>query len=158
MKRFTRLQHLLRLAARIGADPADGDDLRLQKTLLVFGSFMFIPAGIIWGIIYFVFGELLAGAIPLSYSAVSTISIVIFAFTRNYRFLRFSQLLLILLLPFLLQVALGGFVNASAVIVWSLICPFGLNSTAPVPSHAARRSDTARLRAQRSPRAHIPRR
>ena len=32
---------------------------------------------------------------------------------------------LILLLPFLLQIALGGYINASAVIIWSLICPLG---------------------------------
>ncbi|HET7091026.1 MAG TPA: adenylate/guanylate cyclase domain-containing protein [Anaerolineae bacterium] len=126
MIRLVPFRRLVDLAARIGADPADSDEIRLQKTLLVLGgSFMFIPAGVIWGVIYFLFGEPLAGAIPLSYSIFSTISIVIFAFTRNYRFLRFSQLLLILLLPFLLQVALGGFVNASAVIMWSLICPFG---------------------------------
>jgi len=30
---------------------------------------------------------------------------------------------MILLLPFLLQIALGGFINSSAVILWSLICP-----------------------------------
>jgi len=37
----------------------------------------------------------------------------------------FSQLTLILLLPFLLMMALGGFVNGSAVVLWALICPMG---------------------------------
>ena len=40
-------------------------------------------------------------------------------------FFRFSQLFLILLLPFLLMAALGGFVSGSAVILWALICPLG---------------------------------
>ena len=111
--------------ARVGADSTDGDDLRLQKALLVGGSFMFIIAGALWGVAYFLFGEPLAGAIPLSYAAVSFVSVLIFTITRRYRFFRFSQLSLILLLPFLLQVALGGFINSSAVILWSLICPFG---------------------------------
>ena len=116
---------IILLAARVGADPADEDNLRLQKALLVGGSFMFTAAGGIWGIAYIGLGEAPAGLIPLSYAAVSLLSIILFAVTRRYRFFRFSQLLLILLLPFLLQVALGGFVNSSAVVLWSLISPFG---------------------------------
>jgi len=118
-------QKLLVWIARIGADPADSDEVRLQKTLLVGGSFMFIPAGVLWGIAYFALGEPLAGSIPLSYSAVLFLSLTLFALTRRYRFFRFIQLLLILLLPVLLQMVLGGFINSSAVVLWSLICPFG---------------------------------
>ena len=36
--------------ARIGADPADGDEVRLRKAFLVSGSFMFILAGAVWGV------------------------------------------------------------------------------------------------------------
>ncbi|MEE8551376.1 MAG: hypothetical protein V3T08_09015 [Gemmatimonadota bacterium] len=52
-------------------------------------------------------------------------SIAVFAVTRRYSFLRASQLTLILLVPFLLMVTLGGFVNSSAVILWSLLAPLG---------------------------------
>jgi guanylate cyclase len=45
--------------------------------------------------------------------------------THQYRFFRASQLVLILLLPFLLMLALGGFINSSVVILWSFICPLG---------------------------------
>ena len=113
------------LIARVGAQSGDTDDLRLQKALLVGGSFMFIAAGALWGLIYIAFGELLAGLIPLGYMIVSLFSIILFAVTRRYRFFRFSQLLLILLLPFLLMLALGGFVNSSAVILWSFLSPLG---------------------------------
>jgi guanylate cyclase len=63
--------------------------------------------------------------IPLSYSFVSLLSIVYFGWTRQYQFFRFSQLMLILLLPFFLMVALGGYINGSAVILWALISPLG---------------------------------
>ncbi len=125
MTHSTPLHKLIALAARIGADPSDSDDVRLQKALLVGGSFMFILAGALWGIAYTAFGEPLAGLIPLLYAVVSSVSVAIFAFTRRYHFFRFSQLLLILLLPFLLQIALGGFINSSGVVLWSLICPLG---------------------------------
>jgi guanylate cyclase len=111
--------------AHIGADPQDEDDIRLQKSLLVLCAFPFMLAGVMWGILYIAFGKPLAGAIPLTYSAISLLSILYFGQTRQYRFFRFSQLLLILLLPFLLMLALGGFINGSAVILWSLICPMG---------------------------------
>jgi guanylate cyclase len=86
---------------------------------------MFILAGAVWGVAYIALGELWPGLIPFSYAIFSFLSLVVFAFTRRYQTFRFSQLLLILLLPFLLQAALGGFVNSSAVVLWSLICPFG---------------------------------
>jgi guanylate cyclase len=119
------IQRVLPSVARIGSDPNDDDDIRLQKSLLVICAFPFMVAGIAWGLMYILFNEPLAGAIPLSYSFISLLSIIYFGRTRKYHFFRFSQLTLILMLPFLLMVALGGFVNGSAVILWALICPLG---------------------------------
>lgn len=111
--------------ARIGADPTDDDDLRLQKSLLVLCAFPFMVAGVAWGLMYVLFGEPLAGAIPLTYSFISFLSIIHFGLTRRYQFFRFSQLLLILLLPFFLMMTLGGYVGGSAVVLWALISPLG---------------------------------
>jgi adenylate cyclase len=119
------IQRTLPVVARIGSDPNDDDDIRLQKSLLVICAFPFMAAGVVWGVMYILFNEPLAGAIPLSYSVISLLSIMYFGRTRQYRFFRFSQLTLILLLPFLLMIALGGFINGSAVVLWSLICPMG---------------------------------
>ena len=119
------VQRVLPLIARIGSDPNDEDDIRLQKSLLVVCAIPFIFAGAAWGIMYILFNEPLAGAIPLSYSIISLFSTIHFGRTRQYQFFRFSQLALILLLPFFLMVALGGFINGSAVVLWSLICPLG---------------------------------
>ena len=41
--------------SHIGADPNDEDNVRLQKSLLVICSFPFMLAGLIWGIMYFIF-------------------------------------------------------------------------------------------------------
>ena len=113
------------LLDRVGVDPSDGDDARLRKALLLRASLMFILAGAAWGVFYMLFGEPLAGAIPLGYAVISTLSVIFFALTRRYELFRHGQLLLILVLPFLLQIALGGYINASAVIIWSLLCPLG---------------------------------
>lgn len=119
------IRRTLPTVARIGVDPTDTDDVRLQKSSLVLGCIMFILAGALWGILYFAFGDWVAGSIPLSYSVISLLSLIVFHLTRRYRLFVSSQLLLILILPFLLMMALGGFVRSSGVILWSLICPLG---------------------------------
>lgn len=129
--------NLLHRVARIGADPDDDDDIRLQKSLLVVCAIPFVLAGAAWGLTYILVGEPLAGMIPLSYSVISLLSIFHFGVTRRYHFFRFSQLMLILLLPFFLMAALGGFVNGSAVILWALICPLGA-LLFDEPAHAPR--------------------
>jgi len=110
---------LFSLVARIGADPRDDDDIRLRKALLALCAIPFIFAGAAWGALYILFDEPLAGAIPLAYAGVSLLSVIHFGLTRGYHFFRFSQLALILLLPFLLMAALGGY------ILWALINPLG---------------------------------
>src|SRR5258708_26468279 len=111
----TQLKTVLTRIARIGADPLDDDEMRLRKSLLVLCAFPFTVAGAAWGIMYILFGEPLPGLIPLSYAAISLLSILYFGWTRQYRLFRLSQLSLILLLPFFLMLSLGGFVNSSAV-------------------------------------------
>ncbi len=111
--------------ARVGSDPGDDDELKLKKSLLVLCSVLFIFAGLAWGVMYYALGAGLAGTIPFAYGLFSLLSIIYFAMTRRYWFFRFSQLVLILFLPFFLMLALGGYFYGSAVILWSLICPMG---------------------------------
>ena len=118
-------QRTISVVARIGSDPSDEDEIRLQKSLLVICALLFMVAGWAWGLMYFFFREPLAGSIPFSYGIFSLLSVLYFARTHQYAFFCFSQLLLILLLPFLLMVTLGGFINGSAVVLWALICPLG---------------------------------
>jgi guanylate cyclase len=102
-----------------------GDEDRLQKNMLVASTLMISTLAIFWGLLYIYLGETVAGLIPLSYAVLSYLSLYIFFTTRRYQFFRSSQLLLSLLLPFFLMIALGGFVNSSAVILWSLTSPLG---------------------------------
>ncbi|HLZ47437.1 MAG TPA: serine/threonine protein kinase, partial [Candidatus Limnocylindria bacterium] len=121
---------------RIGADPTDDEDQRRRKRYLAASAVLVLPAGIVWGLLYLATGERVAAAIPIGYSVLSSASLVAFARWHDFRAFRAFQLLFILLLPFLLQVALGGFVPASAVILWSLLCPFGALIFADVRSAA----------------------
>ncbi len=110
---------------RIVAEPNDDEEIKLRKSLLVVSTYLFILSGIIWSLIYIYLGNLLAGSIPLAYTAISLINLIYFRIKRHYYFFHFIQLMLFLLLPFLMMLVLGGFITGSAVILWSIISPLG---------------------------------
>ncbi|HEX5695829.1 MAG TPA: hypothetical protein VFZ15_05550, partial [Acidimicrobiia bacterium] len=104
---------LVRRFERIGDDPEDSVEIRLQKRVLVAVSVLVGGLAVIWGAIYLAYDEPRAALIPWVYAAAVSVSLAVYAVTHRYRWFRFTQLFLILVLPFLLQLALGGFVNAS---------------------------------------------
>jgi len=111
--------------ARIGDDPDDTLEIRIQKRVLVAVSTVVGVTALLWGALYLVFDEPLAASIPWTYAFAVGVSLLGFSVTGRYRVFRFTQLSLILLLPFMLQLALGGFADGSAVIIWSLLAPLG---------------------------------
>jgi adenylate cyclase len=113
------------LIAQIGADRRDSDEVALQKVILVCVVLASAVAAALWGLVYIAVGARTAGAIPAAYSVLSVANTVLFGMYRRYQVYRFTQLTLILLLPWLMTISLGGFHNASAVILWSTLCPLG---------------------------------
>jgi len=107
----------------IGADPADDNFTALQKRLTVGLTLIESIVGLLWGAFYFAFGAGPPAAIPAGFGIFSLIHTGVFAATRHLAAYRTIQLGLVLLLPFLLMVSLGGFMPSSAVILWSGLCP-----------------------------------
>lgn len=119
---------LLGLVDRIAlsvSGSADDPEVRTQKTLLVLSALLFLAPGLVWSAIYFVFDERLSAAIPFMYVMVTLLGLVIFALTHRFALLRWIELALILVLPFALQLTLGGFVPSSGVVLWSILAPIG---------------------------------
>jgi adenylate cyclase len=111
--------------ARIGADPRDDDDLRQKKALLVLLAVLIAPVSVVWGILYLALGSWV-GIAPLVYCAISVASLVVFARTKNFRFLLVVQLLDILVAPTAGgQMLVGGFLPSGAVGVWGILAPMG---------------------------------
>ncbi len=115
----------LRFVVRIGAREDETEDARVRRSLLVGTAFLILPAGLIWGSLYWIFGEPGAALLPYAYSVLSAASLVAFHASGRYSFFRSSELLLILFTPVALMVVLGGFVPSSAVILWSMLAPLG---------------------------------
>jgi signal transduction histidine kinase/AraC-like DNA-binding protein len=119
------MKTIIQKFVELGHRPDDPKDEKLKKSSLLVVSGPFSIAGLLWGVIYFSHGLILPGAIPFSYGVLSILNIISFGFSKQYKFFRNSQLFLILILPFALQISLGGFVPSSAVMYWAIIAPAG---------------------------------
>ena len=109
----------------IGADPLDTADERFRKRLLVGVALIILPVSFVWGCLYWAVGEHEVALTPWAYMTGSAISLLVFARTRNFAFLRTAQLILILVAPALGMIMIGGLDESSWVILWSLFAPLG---------------------------------
>jgi diguanylate cyclase (GGDEF)-like protein len=117
--------------------PTDSDEEKTRKGVLTIVSGIIAFLAIFWGSTYALLGKPYSGAIPGGYAIISFLSIGYYFVTRRFEFFRFSQLLLILLLPFFLQWSLGGFANGSVVMVWAFFTPLAAMLFADA-AHAAK--------------------
>ena len=111
--------------AQIGVAPDDPDEVRTRKVTLTLASEIVTVLSIIWVATYLALGLPVSAAIPFSYQVASVLTLLAFARTKDYRFFRFSQIILITALPFILQWSLGGYIASSAVSLWALVGVFG---------------------------------
>ena len=110
---------------RIGTAAADTNEVALQKRLAVALCAGTLPLTTLWSVIYLLMDAPLAAVAPVFYTVFTLANTALFAWTRNLEFYRFTQLLVILILPWLVTIALGGFQQSSVVIVWAALCPLG---------------------------------
>jgi guanylate cyclase len=117
--------------ARIGADPADDEELRQKKALLVLLALLVLPVSILWGTLYLALGSWV-GIVAYVYFSVSVGSLLVFARTRNFRQLLAVQLLDILLTTTIGQMLVGGFLPSGGVGLWGILAPLGALVFLPV--------------------------
>jgi class 3 adenylate cyclase len=123
--RAGRVRRLVERLAFAGVAATDSEEIRLQKVTITGAAVTVTGLAVIWVGTYLALGLPVSAAIPFTYQLVSIASLAVFARTKDYRFFRFSQLVLIIVLPFLLQWSLGGYVASSAVSLWGLVGAFG---------------------------------
>ncbi len=111
--------------AYAGCLPSDTASERLSKAILVTIPTAISLLSALWVLGYLLLDRPLSAAIPGGYAIFSLLSVLVFFRTKHFGFFRFSQLFLILWLPFLLQWSLGGFNSGSTVMIWAILSPIG---------------------------------
>src|SRR2546430_8339563 len=108
----------------IGCDPADSPEVRRQKRLLVLFSLAVVAPDPVWSGLYLVYHEPAAALVPMLYIPLALANLAAFSRTRRLQWAVAGQALIILVLPFLVHVTLGGFQPSSGVVLWSVLAPF----------------------------------
>lgn len=118
-----RLDRLITYIASATCLPDDTREERLRKAVVALLAAIWAVMGLIWGGIYLAFNLPLSASIPLGYAVFSAAGLVVFLRTRRYRLFLTLQLILVSLLPFCLQLTLGGYRASGAIVVWSVMAP-----------------------------------
>ncbi len=121
----TRLLAGATRVARIGQAPGDDPQTRLRKSALVSSSVAITVLATAWTCIYLALDRPVSALIPFTYQVCTVIGLAWFSRRRDMRTFGLLQVILMLVLPFLLQWSLGGFVDSSAVMVWAFAAPMG---------------------------------
>ncbi|MBM7504207.1 adenylate/guanylate cyclase domain-containing protein [Agromyces aurantiacus] len=135
MERFAvpaRVSDLVATVGSIGYAAGDDDRRRMEKSVLTRTAVFTLVVITPWTAFYYAIGLPVAAAIPTVYIVASIIGLVHLRATRDDRWFRFSQTAMFLTLPPLVHVALGGFANSSAVVLFALAAPVGALSFSSV--------------------------
>ena len=106
---------------QIGYQQGDSDELRIQKSFLVYLAVFMSVGGVVWGSISLSYGLAFQAAFPLAYVGISLINMIYFSLVKKIRVVRFIQVLISLSLPFLFQWSLGGFNASGTIMLWAIL-------------------------------------
>ena len=110
---------------RAGILPTDSEDVRLQKTILIFATGLISFASMLWLFIYWQLGPQVSSTIPFVFQLLLIGNLVVYLKTLKFDFFRQTQLALFLFMPFVAQWSMGNFITASGVSLWALLAPVG---------------------------------
>ncbi len=111
--------------AAIGNKETDTEKEKLQHGFLVYMGLLMSGGGLLWGTISVYYGLFLPSVIPYGYTILTAVNFTYFYFSKNFRLVRFFQVLISLLLPFMFQWVLGGVIPTGAVMLWSMVALIG---------------------------------
>jgi len=113
---------------RLGAiaDKAgDNDEEKLKHRLLILNGASLSLGGLVWGTLSVLLGLVLPATIPFGYTVITGANLTYLYFTKDFVTARTFQVLMSLLLPFLFQWSLGGFMTSGCVMMWAILCLIG---------------------------------
>ncbi len=70
-------------------------------------------------------GYALMAAVPYVYIIVSYASLLIFYRSKKFEYFTFTQLVMLLVMPFFMQWAIGGYQASSGIAIWAILSPIG---------------------------------
>jgi signal transduction histidine kinase len=114
-------QNLIQQINTIGVKDADDPMLKNQKNFVVYEAILMSMGGLLWGAICIILGKNFQSSIPLGYVVLSFFNLLLFYYFKHFKFTQAFQTGISLLLPFLFQWAMGGFLASGASMLWAIL-------------------------------------
>ncbi len=70
-------------------------------------------------------GYAMMAAVPYVYIVVSYASLLVFYRSKRFEYFTFTQLVMLLVMPFFMQWAIGGYEASSGIAIWAILSPIG---------------------------------
>jgi class 3 adenylate cyclase len=119
------LNSLLEPFRDAGLTSGDTEEMRLNKSLLIFATGLISSASMLWLLLYWQLGPRFSSTIPFAFQLLLTGNLLLYFKTRNFTLFRTTQLGLFLFVPFVAQWSMGNFITASGISLWGLLAPIG---------------------------------
>jgi signal transduction histidine kinase len=123
--RLKKYVYWIRQLSEIGNQPSDTEEQKLHHRFLIYVALLMNGGGLVWGSVCLYNGLLLPAIIPFGYIFFTVANLCYFSFSKRFKVVRFSQILLSLVLPFFFQWSLGGFKPSGTVFLWSMTAMLG---------------------------------
>jgi signal transduction histidine kinase len=115
--------HIFSVLGSIADKPTDDTQAMIRNRIFVYTAVIMSFGGLLWGSIALYFDLYFAAMIPYGYVLLTVINFSFLAYYGHRKIARFVQIYLSLLLPFIFQWILGGFMSSGAIMIW---CEFGI--------------------------------
>ena len=114
-------QNLIKQINTIGVKSEDDPLLKNKKNFVVYEAILMSMGGLLWGAICIFLGKKLQSSIPLGYVVLSFFNLLLFYHIKHFKFTQAFQTAISLLLPFLFQWTMGGFLASGASMLWAIL-------------------------------------
>jgi len=111
----------LEFLSTIADTPENTKEEKRQHAFLIYIGILMSFGGLLWGSIVMMSGLFYQSLIPFAYVAITFFNYILMYYTKDFQKGQAVQLSISLLLPFMLQLALGGFVASGAMVLWSVL-------------------------------------
>lgn len=107
----------------LGINESDSDEEKLKKRIFVIIPMTVGVIGTLWGSTLMALGHYLSGSIPLTYTVIAVICLLHYFKTKTVTILQYSQLISLMLLPFLTMWSMGGYASGAYMMIWAFFSP-----------------------------------
>jgi signal transduction histidine kinase len=116
---------MLQKLLAIGNKPTDSESQKQKHQFMLYMGLVMSVGGITWGSLATGLGYPIPGSIPFAYAVVTFFNFIYFYKTKNFKVASAIQVLISLLLPFLFQWSLGGFLSSGSMMLWAILAVIG---------------------------------